>query len=46
MAKNERTHPTPAKLAAKGLRGEHLTKKENLRVYGSLLTQTPDKKRR
>lgn len=41
----ERTGPTPASLAGKGLRGEKLSPSEQRRVYASALTQAPDKKK-
>jgi hypothetical protein len=42
MAKNEKTSERVGKLAAKGLAGIHLTKKDMRSVFSSALTQRPD----
>lgn len=43
MGKNEKTSPTVASIASRGLRGEPLTKAEIKRVSATALTQTADK---
>ena len=45
MGKNEKTSPRVAKLAAKVLQGHKPTAAEAKSLAGSLLTQTPDKKK-
>jgi hypothetical protein len=39
----ERTGPTPASLAGRGLAGEKLTPAQQKTVYASALTQAPNK---
>ncbi|MHB8149811.1 MAG: hypothetical protein ACYDIB_06580 [Desulfobulbia bacterium] len=47
MAKNEKTSPKIASIASKGLKKpESLTKPEIRKISASVLTQTPDKKKK
>lgn len=46
MAKNEKTSPRVATLAAKGLRTGKLTPRETKSVAAAALTQAPDRPRK
>ena len=45
MGKNEKTSPHVAKIASKVLKGTPPTMKEAKTLAGSVLTQSPDKKK-